>query len=173
MTYSSQMKALSVIPVNSYGRTCPGTADFTLIQIGIRLLWAGKVILKLQICVVDLETPFAAVQLISVDWDFISQTRNLLLVTAARVANTGMQWLDDSRHSLGDRWGSAPTHIEPVKGIVLLRGLTGARSLRLQALDGRGQPMGDPQFFELLHDDFSIELDGAAPTLWYHLLIER
>ncbi len=123
--------------------------------------------------VVDLETPFAALQLISVDWDFISQTHNLLLVTSARSANTGMMWSDDSRHSLGDRWGSAPTHIEPVKGTVQLRGLAGARSLQLQALDGRGQPLGDPQFYVIQHGVFNIVLNSIPPTLWYHLHIDR
>ena len=123
--------------------------------------------------VVDLETPFAAIQLITVDWDYISQTRNLLLVTAARVANTGMVWTDENRHSLGDRWGSAPTHIEPVKATIQLRGFDGARSLQLQALDGRGQPLGDSQFYESNDGVFNIVLNGPPPTLWYHLHIDR
>ena len=54
-----------------------------------------------------LETPFAAVQLASLDGAPIDRSGRLLLVTGARVANTGMRWLDNSRQSLGDGWGAA------------------------------------------------------------------
>jgi hypothetical protein len=123
--------------------------------------------------VIDLETDFAAIQLISLDWDFISQTTNLLLVATARVANTGMTWVNNERHSLADNWGGGPTHIEIVKASIELHSFDSARSLQLQALDGRGQPLGDPQFYEPINDIFSIRLDGTPPTLWYHLHIDR
>lgn len=123
--------------------------------------------------IVELETQFAAVQMVSLDWDFISQTRNLLLVLSARIANTGMLWTDETRCSLGDKWGSAPIHIEPVKATLYLRHFDGARSLQLQALDGRGQPLGDPQFYEYHHGQFKLVLNGIPPTLWYHLQVDR
>ncbi|MDF1514678.1 MAG: hypothetical protein P1S60_12795, partial [Anaerolineae bacterium] len=122
---------------------------------------------------VDLESRFAAVQLISLDYDFIAQTQNLLLVASARVANSGMVWQDVSRHSLGDQWGDAPTLIEPVIAAIKLSGFENAQSLQLQALDGRGQPLGDPEFYVVNDGVFEFELDASPATLWYYLHVDR
>jgi hypothetical protein len=125
----------------------------------------------------ELETPFAAVQLISLDGAPIAQAKRLLLLTGARVANTGMRWRDDSRQSLGDGWGEAPTRIEPVTGTLSLADLVGAKRVLLQALDGRGQPMGEPREFacESTADNsrFVLALTTERPTLWYSVLVER
>ena len=64
----------------------------------------------------DWSTPFAAIQLASLEDRPIAEAGRLLLVTGARVANTGMKWLDETRRSLGEDWGAAPTRIEPVTG---------------------------------------------------------
>jgi hypothetical protein len=124
-----------------------------------------------------LETPFAAVQLASLDGEPIARAARLLLVTGARVANTGMRWLDDSRQSLGDNWGRAPTRIEPVAGAIALRGLEGAQRVALQPLDGCGQPMGEAQPFERQVEEgaehWGFALRGEPPTLWYLVAVER
>ena len=77
--------------------------------------------------VVDLETPFAAVQVASLADAPLARAERLLLLTAARSANTGMRWLDDTRRSLGQAWGHAPTRIEPVTGRITLRETEGRR----------------------------------------------
>jgi hypothetical protein len=121
----------------------------------------------------DLETPFAAVQLISLDGAPLSESGDLLLVTAARVANTGMRWQDATRQSLGQAMGEAPTRIEPVKGKLHLREPADAQGVEVQPLDGMGQPMGDAQSLESEEGGFVLELTGSPATLWYRLKIDR
>ena len=120
-----------------------------------------------------LATPFAAVQLASLHADPIAQARRLLLVAGARVANTGMRWKDDSRTSLGDQWGQAPTRIEPVAGQLTLRGLEGARAVTLYPLDARGQPGDAAWALSAEGDAWTITLDGGAATPWYLIEVER
>lgn len=124
---------------------------------------------------VDLATPFAAVQLASLDERPIAQADRLLLVAAARVANTGMRWLelDDARRSIKGQWGTAPTRIEPVRAGLTLRGLAQATGARLQPLDGCGQPSGVPREAIAGDDGFALELTDEPGTTWYLLDIER
>jgi hypothetical protein len=124
---------------------------------------------------IELETPFAAVQLISLENAPIAESGALLLLAAARVANTGMVWQDDSRQSLADRWGSAPTRIEPVIGRVMVRGLAGAARVFLQPLDGCGQPSGDAAPMRPTREEgsFAADLTAHPATLWYTIEIDR
>ncbi len=119
----------------------------------------------------DLETPFAAVQLISLDENPISEAGRMLLVTGARVANTGMKWLDDTRHSLGEQWGEAPTRVEPVSGTLILRNLQKADKVILKPLDNCGQPVGKGMPFTQEDGAWRIALSDEMATLWY--LVER
>ncbi len=121
--------------------------------------------------VVELETPFAAVQVASLDGRPIADSARLLLVTGARVANTGMRWADETRRSLGDAWGSGPTRIEPVLGSVGLRGLSAAEHVSLQPLDPAGQPQGDPLPFQPSSQGTSVSLPGTTP--WYVIDVMR
>ena len=125
--------------------------------------------------VVDVTTPFAAVQVASLDGRPIAESARLLLVTAARVANTGMRWTDAgapwARHTLGDAWGTGPTRIEPVLGTVGLRALTGASRVTLQPLDAAGQPLGDALPFAPDDQGVTISLPGTTP--WYVIDIHR
>ena len=127
--------------------------------------WAGK--RSTDNMTLDLTTPFAAVQLVSLDEKPIPESERMLLVTGARVATTDMKWLDDTRHSLGDQWGKAPTRIEPVSGTIVLHNLMGARSVVLQPLDGQGQPTGEARQFVADGDDWSVVLSGDSGTVWY------
>ncbi len=114
-----------------------------------------------------LTTPFGALQLASLDDRPIAEAGRMLLVAGARVANTGMKWVDDKRQSLGDQWGTAPARLEPVTGKLVLRGLKQAREVRLQPLDVRGQPWGDPRPFVAEGDAWSVSLTGEPGTPWY------
>jgi hypothetical protein len=118
----------------------------------------------------DLETPFAAVELISLSEQPLAQADRMLLSATARVANTNMQWMDETRQSLGTQWGDEPTRIEPVEGTLLLRNLA-AREVHVQALDVCGQPVGDPLPLRRNGEDFELDLSATAPTLWYLLSI--
>ncbi len=121
---------------------------------------------------VALATPFAAVQLASLDARPIARADRLLLVAVARAANTGMRW-DNERRSVKGRWGGPPTRIEPVRATVTLRDLEGAIAVRLQPLDGRGRPLGAPRLAAGAGEGFTIELTGEPGTTWYVLEVER
>ncbi len=121
----------------------------------------------------ELTTPFAAVQLASLDGAPLARAKRMLLVVGARVANTGMTWIDDSRQSLGDQWGVAPTRIEPVAGTLALRDLRGARGVTVQPLDERGQPAQEAKALSLAGGAWTAVLDGQPATLWYLVSVER
>ena len=122
---------------------------------------------------VELSTPFAAVMLSSLDERPIASTERMLLSAAARMANTGMRWTDETRQSLGEEWGVPPIRIEPVVTTVTLRGLDGATGAWLQPLDGRGQPMGQPHPFTGEDGGLRIALSGEPATPWYLVSVER
>ncbi len=121
----------------------------------------------------ELSTSFAAVQLVSLDEKPISEAERMLLVTGARVANTGMRWLDDTRHSLGEHWGEAPTRIEPVSGTLALHKLKSAEEVVLKPLDSCGQPMGEGRSFAQEGDDWRVTLPGEPATVWYLIEARR
>jgi hypothetical protein len=128
--------------------------------------------------VVDLRTRFAAVQLASLDERPIAQAERLLLIAAARVANTGLRWVDEqARTSVeprdGGSLGHAPTRIEPVQATLTLRGLRNARSVALQPLDGQGQPSSSPHAARAAGDGYLLELTGDPATTWYLVTVVR
>ncbi len=117
--------------------------------------------------------PFAAIQLASLEDRPIAEAGRLLLVTGARVANTGMKWLDETRRSLGEEWGAAPTRIEPVTGSLVLHGIRGATALQLQPLDASGQPLGPARSFAKGGTGWTVTLAGDPATPWYVIEIQR
>jgi hypothetical protein len=121
----------------------------------------------------DLETPFAAVQVTALGDAPIATAGELLLVAGARVANTGMIWSDDARTTLGSNWGSAPTRIEPVTGTLTLAGLVGATSVTLMPLDGRGQPTGAGQAMQRVGSGWTGRLGAGPATVWYVVRVQR
>jgi hypothetical protein len=93
--------------------------------------------------VLDLLTPFAAVQLASLEERPIAESERLVLVVGTRVANTGQTWLNDARQEPAD-WGHEPVRLEPAAASLALRGLAGARRVTVRPLDGCGQPGRNP-----------------------------
>lgn len=122
---------------------------------------------------VDLTTPFAAVQLASLDDRPIAESERLLLVAAARVANTGMQWPNGTESATKLDLGKAPTRIEPVRATLTLKGPVDATGVQLRPLDGCGQVFGDPQPAVKEHGDFLIDLTDEPGTIWYVLEVQR
>lgn len=120
---------------------------------------------------VELTTPFAALQIASLDGSPIAESARLLLVTGGRVANTGMRWTDASRRTLGAAWGSGPARLEPVLGTLALQGLDGVRSASLQPLDPRGQPQEVGISFAAGEQGLSVALPGS--TAWYMIELDR
>lgn len=117
----------------------------------------------------ELKTPFSAVTLGALDGRPIVLSGRLLLTACARVANTRMEW-DEKRRSLTS-WGTAPTVIEPVTGVVVLRSLEGATGVTVQALDGGGRALG-PRVAAGREDGWHLRL-GDPATTWHLVTVER
>ena len=100
----------------------------------------------------------------------IARSSRLLLTAGAGVANTGATW-NDAKTALKE-YGASPTMIEPVKGQVVLRNLTGARRVTISALDGSGHPIGQPVAAKKTQDGWQLQL-GDTVTTWYEIGIER
>jgi hypothetical protein len=101
--------------------------------------WIGGQTLRTLDTEFHLTTPFCAVSLTALDGAPLSASKKILLVAAARCANTGMQWNAD-RTSISDQWGGPPLLIEPVEGQIQLRHATSLEmpsARRSRAASGR------------------------------------
>jgi hypothetical protein len=101
--------------------------------------------------------------LVARDRATIADARELLLVACGRCENTGMTW-NAKRTSVGARWGKAPVRIEAVEAKVVLR--TSSSNVRIQRLDGRGQPAGEIPW-KAANGAIEFTLGGANGSLWY------
>lgn len=122
---------------------------------------------------VKLENKFAAVQLASLDDLPIAESGKLLLVAAARVANTGMVWEDETRTSIRGSRGEAPTRIEPVRAALELKGLKAAKQVTWQPLDGNGLPCDQPRTAVEKNGSFFMEINENPGTTWYLVEVAR
>jgi hypothetical protein len=119
---------------------------------------------------VDLENPFAAVQLTSVDDLPIAKSQRLLLTTTAQMSNTGFRWESD-RQTVAE-WGKGPVRIEPVSGVVRVHELGHLKTLRARPLAANGTPLGRTIAATQSRGVWSLRL-GAPPALWYLIDLER
>ncbi|MEI7807368.1 MAG: hypothetical protein WCJ07_02670 [Verrucomicrobiota bacterium] len=118
----------------------------------------------------EIQTPFCALTLGALDAKPISASGKLLLTVTARAANSGMVW-NDKRTSL-EKWGTAPTRIEPVQGKIILTGLDQAGGVRAQPLDGAGQPLGQTIALTKAAEGWVLEL-GAVATTSFAITVDR
>ncbi|HEY1806189.1 MAG TPA: hypothetical protein VGG45_17075 [Terracidiphilus sp.] len=118
----------------------------------------------------EVENTFCTIQLSSLDAKPISHSSKILLVAGGRVENTGQRW--NTAGTDVTNWGESPTLIEPVKGTLVLKHLAPAREVRLQAIDGAGQPVGPPVAATKAGGDWRMPL-GNTITTWYELTIAR
>ena len=115
-----------------------------------------------------LDTPFCAVSLVALDELPLGRSKKILLVAAARCANTDMQWNAD-RTSTTDQWGQPPLRIEPVTGTLTLR-RQGTGRLTLTPLDGAGRAKSGAAASAAVRDGRArLELKADSATLWYLL----
>jgi hypothetical protein len=118
----------------------------------------------------DVDNNFCTILLSSLDDKPIASSSKLLLVAGGPVENTGQTW-----NAVGTdvtAWGAAPTLVETVKGSITLRGLHGAQSVALQAIDGAGQPLGPPVQATANGSDWKLPL-GSNATTWYQIGVRR
>ncbi len=113
---------------------------------------------------------FAAITLHTLDGSSLAHSKRMLLVTGARVANTGMRYTL-TRKSLID-WGTGPTVIEPVVGIISLRRIEKAVGVRAIPLDGGGKPSGSPISATKCNSEWSFPI-GDPATPWFLVEVEH
>jgi hypothetical protein len=118
----------------------------------------------------EITNDFATIVLASMDDQPLARSGKMLLTTGSRVANTGQKW-NAARTNLTNQGGS-PTLIEPVTGVVVLRNLTGAKTVRVVALDGSGKPIGDPISGKKTAAGWEISV-GEPVTTWYVVTVTR
>ena len=118
----------------------------------------------------EIQTLFCALTLGALDAKPISTSGKLLLTATARAANSGMVW-NEKRTSL-DKWGEAPTRIEPVQGKIILTGLDQAGGVSAQPLDGAGQPLGQTITLTRTAEGWVLEL-GTVATTSFAITVDR
>jgi hypothetical protein len=118
---------------------------------------------------VNLLNKFAGITLVSLDNKSISDAEKLLLLTTGRTGMNGMKWSDDRRRLIEN--GAKPTTIEVIKGEITLSGLTGAKKIIVEPLDGGGNPVkAVSASFKKGSVKFKI---GDEVTVWYYLQVKR
>jgi len=126
--------------------------------------------IQLRHLTAEVENRFCAVQLTSLDEAPIATASRLLLVTGARVENTGTRW--NMIRTVAEKGGRAPSVIEPVLGRVTLRGLSGATSVTVTALDGAGRPLSAAIPTPVVNGACEFRI-GETVTPWYEIVVER
>ena len=139
------------------------TIDTAHTQAVIGFVGGGRRVLR--DLAVEVDTPFCAIVLTSLDGKPLGESGRMLLVAAARSANTAMRW-DEKRHTLV-AWGRPPMRIEPVTGKVSLPGRTAGAPLELVALDGAAAALADARPAAKGPAGPEFRLD--QPTVWYLL----
>jgi len=121
--------------------------------------------------VADVTNDFSVLTLTAPDDQPIARSKELLLVaTAGAAVNTGQPFAEDGK-TLAE-WGQGPVLIEPVVGLVALRGLESPRAIRGQPLTPEGRPLGPPKPATRSKTGWEFQLGEPATTCWL-LEVER
>ena len=113
---------------------------------------------------------FCALQLTSMDNQPIEVSSRMLLVAGGAVENTGQIW--NSAGTDLTSFGGPPTVVDLIRGTIALRGLKEAKAVRLQALDGAGEPLGKAVEGTRQGSDWRLAL-GTQTTTWYQITVAR
>jgi len=116
---------------------------------------------------------FAVITLQPLDGRPLAASARLLLSTLTRHQNTGMVW-NSTRTSVDNRWGGAPTIVEPLAGSIALR-LKPGTAYRIYALDSQGKRVTEIAAAPgAANDEFTLLFDsGQQRTVWYELAAEQ
>ena len=117
----------------------------------------------------EVETPFCALMLTSLDGKPIEQSSKLLMTATAKATNSGFKWKED-RQTI-EQQGAMPAMIDPVKGRISLRNLGQAKGLAARALSPEGQPLGALPVTRVA-DGWQIQL-GEPATTWAIIEVSR
>lgn len=119
--------------------------------------------------IVNIQNEFAAITLISLDDKPLATAGKLLLITTGQTGLSVMKWSDDRKRLIEP--GKKPTTIEVITGEIVLTGLTNAKSLVAEPLDGGGNPLKSQS---LPINNGTVHLIvGNDITVWYYLQVKR
>lgn len=113
----------------------------------------------------DVTNDFCVLTLTALDEHTIAQSQKLLLVaTTGAAVNTGQQFAEDGQ-TLAE-WGKGPVLMEPVKGSVTLRGLSGAKAICATPLSAEGRPLEPSLAATQSPEGWELKLGQPATTWW-------
>ena len=117
----------------------------------------------------DIGNTFASLVLTSLDSRPLARAEKMLLVTGARVANSGMKW---NANGTAASQGGPPSLVEPVTGTITLRSLQGATAVAATALDGAGLPLGSAIQAKKTAAGWALPV-GDPVTTWYVITVKH
>ncbi len=117
---------------------------------------------------VSLSNEFAAIMLLSLDDNPITESKRLLLFLGDRAANQDLAWQDDLQTVAA--WGDRPVAIRPVQGRVSLWGLPGDTPPRVRLLDSLGRPTGGQWPVNRIDNGWQLRVGNPAALM---AIIER
>ena len=122
----------------------------------------------LRISNVGSSNGWASLSLVALDKAPINQSNSLLLTAINRAENVGMGW-NETRTSVGDKWGEGPTQIAvPSANIEVKTGAKRARVFRLTPTGARG-PI---QSSTLKDGVLSFSIGPDDETVWWQIVTE-
>lgn len=119
---------------------------------------------------VHIQNDFCSITLSSLDQNPISQASKLLLITGAKVENSGQIW-NETRTKITEK-GNAPSLIEVVSGEITLTNLENATQVFVTPLDGSGNPFANPITAVKSNDNWKFTV-GRDVTTWYSIEVQH
>lgn len=118
---------------------------------------------------IKIKNDFAAISIVSVDNKPLATSEKILLITTGQTGMSGMKFSDDRRRLVVP--GAKPTTIEVITGEIVLSGLTNAKKVIMEPLDGSGNPLKSKT---LSVNGGSTKINiGKDVTVWYYLQVVR
>ena len=122
----------------------------------------------LRISQVGSSNGWASLSLVALDKAPIAQSKSLLLTAINRAENKGMGW-NETRTSVGDKWGEGPTQIAvPSANIEVKTNAKRARVFRLTPTGARGKI----QSSTLKDGVLSFSIGPNDETVWWQIVTE-
>ena len=118
---------------------------------------------------VNIKNEFASVTLTSLDNKPLESSNSMLLIATGRTGMSGMEWSDDRKRLIVP--GEKPTTVEVISGQIIINGLSGAKEIIVEPLDGSGNPMKSI-ILEVKKGTLTLDV-GEYITVWYYLTVKR
>lgn len=109
---------------------------------------------------------WAAITMTAMDGPDFKSPGRILITASGYAENTGTQWKDAAKSSVGRNWGKAPSVVEGISAVITLP--VSASQVQAWALDERGQRGGEIKI-EPSAEGALLKLGPEHKTLWYEL----